>query len=345
MPTRKYEIIVDENVLIPTTGGLRLACKLWQVSGLSIAEHAVKLICYPGWLDNSGSFDTCAEILCGDYGFAVLAVDPPGCGLSDHRPRSSLYNDYEEPPLIADIADELGWETFGLVGHSRGGGVCTLAAGLLRERVKVFVCIDSYFALSGLWINDMKATGPLAPSKMRQARAMAKKNLDRPTRVFATFDEAVMANKNNPHFRKAEVTAKNIVKRHLRPCAGGWTFTHDVRTYGQNQYLHLAESQLSEFLECVTAPTMQILETDRWELITNKDVDMMEVMNARAKLIKAGCTVVDMSGKGHHFHSDCAQEFCDVVAPWIVTQYGIPEKRDALQNVLVKKAHATISRL
>jgi alpha/beta hydrolase fold len=117
-----HRVKVDENVLIPTLGGLRLACKLWQVAdGRRLDDHSVKLICYPGWLDNSGSWDRAAEILCKQYGFAVLAIDPPGCGLSDHRPLSTLYNDFEEAPLIADVADAIGWQTFGLLGHSRGG--------------------------------------------------------------------------------------------------------------------------------------------------------------------------------------------------------------------------------
>jgi hypothetical protein len=121
-PKQSYPVKVDENILIPTLGGLRLACKLWQVAdGRKLDEHEVKLICYPGWLDNSGSWDRAAEILCKEYGFAILAVDPPGCGFSDHRPSSCLYNDYEEGPLIADVADAIGWQTFGLLGHSRGG--------------------------------------------------------------------------------------------------------------------------------------------------------------------------------------------------------------------------------
>ena len=75
---------------------------------------------WPGWLDNSGSFDNCAPILCAQFGFELLCVDPPGCGWSDHRPKSCVYNDFEEAPLIGAVADYLGWTVFGLVGHSRG---------------------------------------------------------------------------------------------------------------------------------------------------------------------------------------------------------------------------------
>ena len=313
---------LDENVLIPTTGGLRLACKLWTVKGRAAIDHSMRLICYPGWLDNSGSFDIPAELLCKDYGFAVLAVDPPGCGLSDHRPQSSLYNDFEEAPMVADIADELGWDVFGLVAHSRGAGVCALAAGLLGNRVKVFVCIDSHFALSGMWFEDLRIKGPLAVRKMEQARNMAKKNMTREARVFATFQDAVDANMNNPWFKKSEATARNIVKRHLRPHKDGYTFTHDVRTYGQNQYLHLSDQPLIDFLVSITAPVLQMLDGARWNRISKIDESALKIMSGRSKYIKSGLTVVQMDDKGHHFHSDAAREFCDIAGPWMIQNWN-----------------------
>ena len=313
---------LHENILVPTTGGLRLACKTWTVKGRAAVDHTMRLLCYPGWLDNSGSCDLPAEILCRDYGFAVVAIDPPGCGLSDHRPWSSIYNDYEEVPLIADVADELGWDTFGLVGHSRGAGVCALAAGLLGNRVKVFVCIDSHFALSGMWFEDMKQKGPLAVNKMRQSREMAKKNIRRSPRVFATFQEAVDANMNNPWFKKSESTARNIVKRHLRPCPGGYTFTHDVRTYGQLQYLHLTEEPLRDFLSSITSPILQMLDGARWRYIAQSNEAHLQKMTSKAKYIKSGITVSNFDGKGHHFHSDVPQEFADVAGPWMIQNWN-----------------------
>jgi hypothetical protein len=191
----------------------------------------------------------------------------------------------------------------------------------LGERVKVFVCIDAYFSLSGLWFEDMKPGRSLAPAKMRQAREMAKKNLDRQPRVFSSFDEALEANMNNPFFKKSEITARNIVKRHLRPCPGGFTFTHDVRTYGQNQYLHLTEEPLGEFLRSTTAPVLQLLDSARWKTMARGDEAPLRKMADRTKLFRAGCTVIDMSGKGHHLHSDAPQDFCRIAGPWILQHY------------------------
>jgi hypothetical protein len=200
-----------------------------------------------------------------------------------------------------------------------------LAAGLLGDRVKVYVCVDSHFQLSGLWFEDMKPNRPLAPQKMHRAREMAKKNLTRPARVFASFEEAVNANKNNPWFIKSETTALNIVKRHLRPApGGGFTFTHDVRTYGQNQYLHMNEEQLTEFLKAITAPTLQMLDSARWKYMSRGNENLITRMEARRKHFRNGVSVVSMENKGHHFHSDAAEEFCDIVGPYILKHYFLP---------------------
>lgn len=316
-----YTPSVDEHVMLPTTGGLRLACKLWTVKDKPVSEHEVKVICYPGWLDNAASFDFPAEILCREFGFALLCVDPPGCGLSDWRPLSAIYNDFDEVPMIADLADELGWDEFVLMGHSRGGGLCSLAAGLLGERVKVLVCIDSFFSLSGNWRYDMLVPKPHCVKQMRDARDMAKKNLVREPRVFATFEEAVDEYMNNPLFQKKIETARIIVKRNLRPCKEGFTYTHDVRTYGQLQYIHVPESTMEEFIASITAPMMHIADCARWKEFSSANESMLPSYIDRNRWYKGPLMkVVNLEGRGHHLHSDASREFCDIVGPFILEQ-------------------------
>lgn len=311
-----------EDIRLPTSfGKLTLACKLWTMnhSVFDGAKHQPKeelrLIAYPGWLDNSGSFDTCVERLVKLHGFTVLVVDPPGCGWSDHRAESSVYNDFEEAAMIGDLAQEMEWETFGLLGHSRGGGVTAFAAGLLAHRVTAFVAIDSYLALSGLWMDQM-INGVKAPEMMRQAWAMNKKNATRTSRVFATFEEAVDANMNNPWFKKTKTTATNIVKRHLRPTKNGFTFTHDTRTYGQKQFLHINEIQCRQFISEIECPILVMLDSERWEAIASPEV--IQIMNERVSCAKQKPEYVDMSGMGHHFHSDHPEKFVEIVGPWLM---------------------------
>jgi hypothetical protein len=48
---------------------------------------------------------------------------------------------------------------------------------------------------------------------------------------------------NNPTYPKKILI--NLINP--RRTAGGFTFTHDVRTYGQRQFLHVHEEQLREY--------------------------------------------------------------------------------------------------
>lgn len=312
------QVDVNENVLLPTCNGeLRLACKMYSVRGLDHSKHAVRLICYPGWLDNSGSFDDLAEYLCATFGYAVLTVDPPGCGLSDHRPKAQIYNDYEEVPLIGDLADVLGWDEFGVVGHSRGGGIAGFAAGMFAKRVRVLVGIDSVFALSGMYIADVMPGAPSAPSRMTKGWEMFKKNHTRQPRVFASLDEAVDASVDHVVFKKSVRGATNIVKRHTRPCPGGITFTHDVRTYGQLQCVHMKLDHYREFLGSIRAPVLQVMDHSRSRELKEWH-DRQELLRG---LLPTPPTIIDLTGLGHHMHCDHPERVGAVIGEWVNAHY------------------------
>ena len=40
--------------------GINIALRIWPTSGIPL----ISAVCYPGWLDNAGSFDTLAPALC-----------------------------------------------------------------------------------------------------------------------------------------------------------------------------------------------------------------------------------------------------------------------------------------
>ena len=95
-------------------GSFQIAAKQW----CSQTKNPVKILAWPGWLDNAGSFDSIAPFFA-DAGFQFLACDPPGCGLSDHRPLYDWYLDYEEVGIIAEVATAMwGDEPFVLCGNT-----------------------------------------------------------------------------------------------------------------------------------------------------------------------------------------------------------------------------------
>src|SRR5262249_57933545 len=71
----------------------------------------------------------------------------PGHGRSDPT-RSATCHDLDYVAVILELAHEQGWDRFHLVGHSFGGALATLVAGLHPEKVSRLVLIDSIGPLS-----------------------------------------------------------------------------------------------------------------------------------------------------------------------------------------------------
>ncbi|WP_159268443.1 alpha/beta fold hydrolase [Zhongshania aliphaticivorans] len=113
--------------------GLNIAAKLWGEQG------GLPVIALHGWLDNAASFDALAEQL---PHYHILAIDLPGHGLSDHKPPSGDYAIWGDLRCILLVADQMGWQNFTLIGHSRGAIIATLLSAARPERVDHLVCLD-----------------------------------------------------------------------------------------------------------------------------------------------------------------------------------------------------------
>ena len=303
-------------------GTMRLAVRVWSPSHLKFRQRDRGVIAWPGWLDNAGSFERLAPLLAVKLEADIVVVDPPGCGHSDHRPLSSLYDDHGEIPLVLDVADELGFDTFVLLGHSRGAGVVSMAAGAFSSRVRALVAIENAtFGLSGGWLRDLLPDAPTVPERVLVARNTFLRNRVRPLRRFATLEEAIDASVNNEYFPKSYETARNIVMRHVRPSKrGGWTFIHDQRTYGQAMFVHLSEEQTRAFLSQIACPVLRITAYPNpvraMQRRFNAPKDVIRILEDRVSCIK-NLTSVVVEG-GHHVHSDRPEETADAIAKWLL---------------------------
>ena len=107
--------------------GLTLQAKEWGRSGYPpvIALH--------GWLDNANSFD---RMLPHMKDLHVIALDLAGHGRSDFRSQDSSYDIWCDIADVLAVADQMGWETFSLLGHSRGAVIAGLVTGAFPERIE-----------------------------------------------------------------------------------------------------------------------------------------------------------------------------------------------------------------
>jgi len=275
-------------------------------------SNGIKVIGYPGWLDNSGTFKYLASMMA-YLGFLVVAIDPPVCGYSDHLPLCSAYNDFDEVRVLFEVADALGWSTFTCLAHSRGSGICVWAAGALPLRIKALLLLDSWLGLNTGSTIGAALEPPSPPQLMREALETDLRNRTRGARVFSSFDDAVEHSLKNPWFPKERHTAVAIVERHLMPVPdslGTFSFTHDTRTYGQRQLVHATNAANLAFCQAVECPVLCI-EAERKSEIREL---LSEVVDERKRAIK-GLTAVSLKGN-HHVHSDDAPGVCRLIELW-----------------------------
>jgi len=148
-----------------------------------------KVILIHGVRDHCRTWDTIARSL--SENFHVIAPDLRGHGDSDPAPGHNYrYTDYLFD--IFNLVITLGLEKFSLVGHSMGGAIANLFAGVFREYVDSVVAIEGI----GIWKN------PNTPEKISERIKFWAKTVNeldgKKKRRYTTIDEAAerMASEN-----------------------------------------------------------------------------------------------------------------------------------------------------
>jgi pimeloyl-ACP methyl ester carboxylesterase len=259
--------------------GLRLAAQEWG------AENELPAIAAHGWLDNAGSFDLLAPLL---PGWRIVAVDLAGHGRSDFRSLDASYNIWQDVGDLIDIAEQLSWHRFTLLGHSRGAAISMLLAAAFPERVERLVLLEGGIPLT--------AAAEEAPENL--ARALNdRRNLSRKTgRVFADRETAI-AERSRGFSKVSREAAAVLARRSLREVDGGFQWHADQRLKGRSE-LRLTPEQTAAFIERVTAPVLLFI-AEQSPLVASP---MHAALISGFKDVE----VVRLPG-GHHFHLEGGQ--------------------------------------
>ena len=202
---------------------------------------AARIIAFPGAGDNSGSFDSLAPLLTAEAPrHCLVAVDPPGCGHSDHRPAYDYYNDFEDCALTIEIADALGWpahEPLVVLGHSRGGNIAATAAGAFADRINGALLLETNLGLNGVFITNIGQPQPPTVAAMVKSDARRRKRQrSSASRELSELVEKSMdfVRADGGHYSKSRETATAILRRGTEPHPDGGGVRHrgDPRASG-----------------------------------------------------------------------------------------------------------------
>jgi pimeloyl-ACP methyl ester carboxylesterase len=220
--------------------GLTLAGREWGKRG------ELPVLATHGWLDNAGSFDLLAPLL---TGCNVIALDAAGHGHSGFRSADSGYNLWQDVGDLVEVADQLGFAKFRLVGHSRGAAVATLLAGTYPERIEQVVLIEGGLPLIG------KAED--APETLAKALRQKRDLAGRTGRVFPDRRTAIEERVGGftPVNREA---AEILARRSLREVEGGFLWHCDQRLKAPSE-LRLTDEHVRAFVGRVEAEMLMFM--------------------------------------------------------------------------------------
>lgn len=268
--------VTDIRLELPEIG---LAARDWAAPG------GRPLIALHGWLDNAASFDLLAPELAG---CRIVAIDSAGHGLSDSRSADARYNLWQEVGDVLEVADALGWERFGLLGHSRGAAVAALFAGTFPERVDALAMVEGGVPILG--------DAAQAPANLAEAITQTRVLREKSGRVFP--DRATALTERANGFSPISVEAAAVLAtRSLRDVEGGFRWHADQRLKAKSE-LHLTSEQMRAFAHRIAAPAIAFLATRSPFAHRPGYRDMLAEI--------PGLEIVDLEG-GHHLHMEGAE--------------------------------------
>jgi pimeloyl-ACP methyl ester carboxylesterase len=274
-PGRRTEAPIERTFQLPAYG---LAALEWGQPG------GRPVIALHGWLDNAGSFDLLAPLLTGCH---LIALEAAGHGKSGHRSVDAGYGLWQEVGDVLEVADQLGWDRFSLLGHSRGGAVATLFAGTFPDRIDRLMLIEGGLPFTG--------DAAEAPGNLAEVLTRARELRHRSGRVFASRAEAIAERVGGFSPVTAEA-AEVLARRSLVEVGGGWQWQADQRLKAGSEF-KLTSEILVAFVGRVAAPTICVLADDS----PFGDFELYREMLGRFSSIE----VHRIAGR-HHFHLEGA---------------------------------------
>ncbi len=260
--------------------------RCWEVNGLRVEglcwgdSSRPPMLALHGWLDNAASFDKLAPLL---MTHQVIALDLTGHGQSSWRSDDATYQIWDDLPEILAVLEQLGWQNFDLIGHSRGAVIGTVLASAIPQRVKHLILLDAILPKACAEQDFPKQLATFLRDKPRR--------LNRKTRSYSSIDEAVAARSKTGLSHDA---AKALARRGVIHQPDGAIWASDPRLHGASA-VKLTAGQNKAILESLTMPTLFLqAENGVSQGLEAPSRAQQHIANFDWKIVPGG----------HHFHME-----------------------------------------
>lgn len=278
--------------------GLRYHLREW---GPADAPAERTLVMLHGWMDVSASFQFVVDALGADW--RVVAPDWRGYGLTDSGPGDC----YWFPDYLADLEYILDHvdphEPARLVGHSMGGNVAMLYAGIRPQRVRAVANLEG-FGLRG-------ARSEQAPA--RYAQWIQELKAGSSLRDYASLEQvAARLMKTNPRLTADRATW--LAAHWARPDGSG-----RLRVAGDpaHRIVNPTLYRIDEVLACwrkIECPVLWVqgAQTDVLRHVAVDPAEAMQEVNRRRGVLQDVETVI-VEDAGHMLHHDRPQQLAQLI--------------------------------
>ena len=257
----------------------------------------IRVLALHGWRDNCARIYFLAPLL---GGCDLVAPDLAGHGLSDWRSADAPYTVWQDVGELLDIADQLGWGRFCLLGHSRGAAIATLLAGSHPGRIERLALLDNLFPA------PVRAAD--APAQLAAAIADRRALRDWKPRYHAGFDGALAVRTRGPLALPLEA-ARALALRGVAESPAGYYWRGDPRL-GAASEVKFTEEHARAFVVALGFPVLLLLGRDS-PIRRDDDLTRWSALNERI-------LVREVSG-GHHMHMDSGLA---ETAQWVAGFFG-----------------------
>ncbi len=268
------------------------------------AEDAPKLFMLHGWMDVAASFQFVVDALKGNW--HVIAPDWRGFGLSE-RPQLDTY---WFPDYVGDldaIVDHYApGEAINLLGHSMGGNVVSLYAGVRPQRVRRLINLEGF---------GMPVSKP-EQSPKRYAKWLDELKEPATLRTYPS-EQAVAQRLQKTNPRLPDERAAFLAKHWSSQVGDGvWEIQGDPAHKKSTPLLY----QVEEVLACwraITAPVLWVEaeDTNMWQWMGPKEQARVEIDRRLGNLKQV--TARMMPDAGHMLHHDQPQLLAEMIEEFL----------------------------
>jgi pimeloyl-ACP methyl ester carboxylesterase len=261
--------------------------------------HAQPSVYLHGWADTAATFQFVIDSLQVEH--SVVALDWRGFGGSQWRNEPYWFPDYlADLDQFLDIVSPRAGAV--LIGHSMGGHIASLYAGVRPERVRILLNLEGF---------------GLPPTAAAEAPSRYRQWLDelRVEPVFSRFasieDFAVVLKRRNK--RLTDSRALFVAREWSRRLPDGdYTICADPYHKLVNPILYQRDAAKACWAECVAPGLLVLGGESEFRRGLGDDGDS----EALAQLYQ-NIEVVTIAAAGHMLHHDAPEELARIIEPWL----------------------------